>query len=106
MESGSNVYDGIKTHCIYTGVVDVGHIYTDQTGIFPVIYSRGNLSIMVLYEYDGNAIMSEPIKSKKAAELLRSFQVMEQKMTSRGLKPKLMTLDNEASTLLMEYLHD
>jgi hypothetical protein len=51
---------------------------------------------MVLYEYDGNAIMAEPIKSNKAGELLRSFQVMEQKLTSRGLKPKLMTLDNEA----------
>jgi hypothetical protein len=31
---------------------------------------------------------------------------MEQKLTSRGLKPKLMTLDNEASTLLNDYLHD
>jgi hypothetical protein len=50
--------------------------------------------------------MAEPIKNNKAAELLRSFQVMEQKFTSRGLKPKLMTLDNEASTLLKYYLHD
>jgi hypothetical protein len=31
---------------------------------------------------------------------------MEQKMTPRGLKPKLMTLDNEASKLLKDYLHD
>jgi hypothetical protein len=61
---------------------------------------------MVLYEYDGNAIMAEPIKNIKASELLRSFQVMEQKLTSRGLKPKLMTLDKEASTLIKDYLHD
>jgi hypothetical protein len=32
---------------------------------------------MVLYEYDGNAIMAEPIKNNKAAELLRSIQVTE-----------------------------
>jgi hypothetical protein len=50
--------------------------------------------------------MAEPIKNNKAAELLSSFQVMEQKLTSRGLKPKLMTLDNEASKLLEDYLHD
>jgi hypothetical protein len=50
--------------------------------------------------------MAEPIKNNKAGELLRSFQVMEQKMNSRGLTPKLMTLDNEASKLLKEYLHD
>jgi hypothetical protein len=50
---------------------------TDLTGRFTVISSRGNVCLMVLYEYDENAIMAEPIKSNKAAELLRSFQVME-----------------------------
>jgi hypothetical protein len=106
MKSESNLDDGIKTHCIYAAVVDAGQMYIDQTGRFPVISSKGNVSIMVLYEYYGNAIMAEPIKNNKAAELLRSFQVMEQKITSRGLKPKLMTLDNAASTLIKDYLHD
>jgi hypothetical protein len=105
MASESNVDDGIKTKCIYAAVVDAGQIYTDQTCRYPVISSRGSVSIMVLYEYDGNDIMAEPIKNNKSAELFRSFQVMEQKMTSRGLKPKLMTLDNEESTLLKDYLH-
>jgi hypothetical protein len=50
--------------------------------------------------------MDEPLKTNKAAELSQSFQVMEQKLTSRGLKTKLMTLENEASTLFKEYLHD
>jgi hypothetical protein len=50
--------------------------------------------------------MAEPIKNNKAAELVRSFQVMEKKLTSRGLKPKLMTLDNEASHSLKDYLDD
>jgi hypothetical protein len=31
---------------------------------------------------------------------------MEQKLTARGLRPKLMNLDNEASQLLKSYLHD
>jgi hypothetical protein len=61
---------------------------------------------MVLYEYDGNAIMAEPIKNNKAGELLHSFQVMEQKVTARGHKPKLKTLDNEVSKLLKDYVHD
>jgi hypothetical protein len=80
MEYESNLDDGIKTQCIYAAVVDAGQIYTDQTGRFPVISKRGNVSIMVLYEYAGNAIMDEPIKNNKAAELLRSFQVMEKKI--------------------------
>jgi hypothetical protein len=55
---------------------------------------------MVLYEYDGNAILAEPIKNRTAAEFLRAFQFMETKLTVRGLQPKLMRLDNEASQLL------
>jgi hypothetical protein len=96
----------VKTHCTYAAVLDAGQIYTDKTGRFPVISSRGNVSIMVLYEYDGDAIITEPIKNNKAGELLRSFQVMEQKITFRGIKPKLMTLINEASQVLKDYLHD
>jgi hypothetical protein len=89
MASESNVDNRIKTHRIYSAVLDAGQIYTDQRGLFPVISSRGNVSIMVLYEYDENAIMAEPIKKNKAAELFRSIQVMVQKLTSRVLKPNL-----------------
>jgi hypothetical protein len=77
MESESNLDDGIRTHCIYAALIDAGKNYTDQTGRFPVITSRGNVYIMLLYEYDGKAIMAEPIKNNKSAEILRSFQVME-----------------------------
>jgi hypothetical protein len=70
MASESNLDDGIKTQCIYAAVVDADQIYTDQTGIFPVISRRGNVYVMVLYEYDGNEIIAEPIKNNKAAELL------------------------------------
>jgi hypothetical protein len=48
MASESNLDDEIKTQCIYAAMVDAGQIYTDQTGRFPVIASRGNVSIMVL----------------------------------------------------------
>jgi hypothetical protein len=60
---------------------------------------------MILYDYDSNAILVQPIKDRTAHELLKAFQVMEQELVSRGLKPKLMKLDNEASTLLKDYLH-
>jgi hypothetical protein len=96
---------GIRTSCIYVATIDAGQIYTDQTGRFPVISSKGNKYSMVLYEYDGNAILAEPMKNRTAQELMRAFQVMEKKLTARGLQPKLMRLDNEASQLLKSYLH-
>jgi hypothetical protein len=40
---------GIKTNCIYAATIDDGHIYTDQTGHFPVISSKGNNYSMILY---------------------------------------------------------
>jgi hypothetical protein len=60
---------------------------------------------MILYDYDSNAILAQPIKDRTAPELLKAFQFMEQELVARGLKPKLMKLDNEASKLLKAYLH-
>jgi hypothetical protein len=91
---------GIKTQFIYAATIDEGQIYTDQTGRFPVVSSRGNKYIMILYDYDSNSILAQPIKDRTSPELLEAFQVMEQELVARGLTPTLMKLDSEASKLL------
>jgi hypothetical protein len=96
---------GINTQYVYAATIDAGQIYTDQTGRFPVVSSKGNKYIMILYDYDSNAILAQPIKDRTDPELLRAFQVMEQELVARGLKPKLMKVENEASKLLKTYLH-
>jgi hypothetical protein len=58
---------GIKTNCVYAATIDAAQIYTDQTGRFPVVSIKGKKYIMVLYEYDGNAILAEPIKNRTSA---------------------------------------
>jgi hypothetical protein len=60
---------------------------------------------MILYDYDSNSILAQPTKDRTSPELLMAFQIMEQELVARGLKPKLMKLDNEASKLLKTYLH-
>jgi hypothetical protein len=60
---------------------------------------------MVLYDYDSNAILAKPIKDRTEPELLKAFQFMEQELVAKGLKPKLVKLDNEASKLLKYYLY-
>jgi hypothetical protein len=95
----------IKIQFVYAATIDAGQIYTDQTGRFPVVLSKGNKYIMILYHYDSNAILAKTIKDRTAPELLRAFQVMEKELVARGLKPKLMKLENEASKLLKTYLH-
>jgi hypothetical protein len=101
----SKTHHGVKTQFVYAATIDAGQIYTDQTGRFPVVSRKGNKYIMILYDYDSNAILAQPIKDRTAPELLKAFQFMEQELVVRGLKPKLMKLDNEASKLLKTYLH-
>jgi hypothetical protein len=96
---------GIKTQYVYAATIYAGQIYTEHTGRFPVVSSKGNKYIIILYDYESNAILAQPIKDTTAPELLRASQVMEQELVARGLKPKLMKLDNEASKLLKTYLH-
>jgi hypothetical protein len=96
---------GIKNQFVYAATIDAGQIYTDQTGRFPVVSSKGNKYIMILYDYDSNVILAQPIKDRTAPELLKALQVMEKELVARGLRPKLMKLDNEASKLLKTYLH-
>jgi hypothetical protein len=105
IDTEPDVDHGIKTQFVYAATIDAGQIYTDQTGRFTVVSSKGYKCIMVLYDYDSNAILAQPIKDRTAPELLKAFQVMEQKLVARGLKLKLMELDNEASKLLKTYLH-
>jgi hypothetical protein len=57
------------------------------------------------YDYDSNAILAKPLKDRTAPELLKAFQVMEQELVAKGLKPRLMKLDNEASKLSKDYLY-
>jgi hypothetical protein len=98
-------YQGLKTQYVYADTIDAGQIYTDQTGIFPIVSSKGNKYIMVLYDYDSNAILAKPIKNRTAHKLLKAFQFMEQELVAKGLKPKLMKLDNKAPKLLKDYLY-
>jgi hypothetical protein len=88
LDTNTDLDHGIKTQYVYAATVDAGQIYTDQTGRFPVVSSKGNKYIMVLYDYDSNAILAKPIKDRTSPELLKAFQLMEQELLARGLKTK------------------
>ena len=66
-----------------------GKIFTDQTGTFPIASSRGVKAVMVLYDYDSNAILVEGITCRSKGELLRAFKVLKERLTRAGLSPKI-----------------
>jgi hypothetical protein len=58
---------------------------------------------MICYSYDANYIHPIAMKSKSGAKWVRSFSVLFDEMTAKGFKPKLQTMDNEASAALKNY---
>jgi hypothetical protein len=71
--------------------------YTDLTGRFPFTSSRGNKYMLIVYDYDSNAILVETLKSRQAGEIKKAWETMHLTLNSHGSSPKLYILDNEAS---------
>jgi hypothetical protein len=103
-----DTYLGTQTYLVYALVVDQGQLYTDLTGKFPVRSSKGNSYVMVCYIYYCNYDNFIPMKSRSALEWVKSYDIVHQELTVKGFKPKLQTLDNEASAALKNFFteHD
>ena len=80
-------------------------IYTDLTGKFPVQSSLGNKYILIVYHYDANAIIAEPLKDRTAGEIAKAHERVYNYLPIRGLKPKFEILDNERSTELIRMMN-
>ena len=95
-----------RTHIAFLSIQDVpsGMVYSDQTGTFPVTSSRGIRAVMVLYDYDSNAILIKGIASRGQSELLRAYTKLHQRLVVAGLKPRMQRLDNEASAVFKKFL--
>ena len=68
VEEDSNFYldaETVKTHELCTTIIPINlkrKGFSDLTGFSPYKSSRGNLYVMVMYDYDSNTILAEPIK--------------------------------------------
>jgi hypothetical protein len=99
----ADAYLGTQTHLVYAVLVDQGQLYTDLTGKFPVRSSKGNSYVMVCFVYDCNYVKVIPMKSRSASEWVNAYDTIHKELTVKGFKPKLQTLDNEASAALKNF---
>ena len=89
-----------KTHEMMVKVVDLQEtIYTDQTGMFPYLSSRGNRYLMVAIHVDANYIFLEPMRNRTEHQIVGAYQAIFKRMQQAGLSVKKHILDNEASAL-------
>lgn len=96
-----------RSHHIFADIQPAtGRIYADQTGRFIVPSSLGNNYMLILYDQDSNYIHVEPMSSRSGKDILAAYKKGFALFTSRGLTPLLQQLDNEASTVLQQFLRD
>ena len=72
-------------------------IFSDQTGQLPKRSQRGYKYIMVMVEIDSNAILVEPMKSRKDEEMIRAYNALLERLRRAGSTPRKHVLDNEVS---------
>jgi hypothetical protein len=86
--------------CTPISFIPKGTGYTDLTGRFPHISARGNKYLLIVYDFDSNAILSEPLKSRQADEIKKAWEILHAQLAKCGTAPKMHILDNEVSNEL------
>ena len=57
--------------------------------------------MLILYAYDTDSILVEPIKTRSDAEILRAYDVLYDTLENVGQAPKFKIMENEAYKVLM-----
>jgi hypothetical protein len=93
------------TRALYAECYQIsGQIYTNQVGRLLTLSRAGNEYILLTYDYDSNYIHVEPMKSRSASEHMKAYQRTITLLKQQGLQSQLHRLDNEASTLLRDFI--
>ena len=79
-------------------------MYSDPPGRFVVSSISGNEYILAIYDYDSNTIHAEPFVSRKTSSQIDAYKQILTVLTSYGLTPNLLTMDNEVSKTLVDFL--
>ena len=90
----------IKTHDCVAKIIPFTQAnkgFMDLTGRFPHISTRGCEYILVVYDYDSNAILVEALKNRRGSEITRAWNKIHSRLKNRGAAPNIYVLDNECS---------
>jgi hypothetical protein len=97
------------TNMAYATILDLeqdectGKSYSDLTGRFPAKSQQGNLYVLILYTYDDNAILVEPLKTRSDADQLKAYEAILTR-AGKGTALTMHWMDNEASIAIKRLL--
>jgi hypothetical protein len=67
-------------------------------------FQQGNKYIMIMVEIDSNAILVEPIKSRKDEEMIRAYNALLLRLKQAGIVSKKHILDNKVSENMKNHI--
>ena len=88
----------MKTHDIYVTIIRFNlnkKGFSDLSGAFPHKSSKWNVYVMLMYDYDSNAILAEPIKNSQAETIRSAFLKVHKFLKARGRHRKVYIMDNK-----------
>jgi hypothetical protein len=80
-----------------------GVVYNNRTGNFPYMLLDGNICLFVMYHYKTNAILITPIVGLDSECILEAYKSNFEYLVSKGVKPKLNVMDNQATKAIKTY---
>ena len=95
----------MKTHELCATIIPFNikrTCFSDLTDAFPHKSSRVNLYVMVVYDYDSNSILVEPIKNRQSETIRDALVKIHKFRKAKGSDPKVCIMDNECSGDLKE----
>ena len=60
--------------------------------------------MLAVYDYAINVILCEPINNITGLAIMAAYKIILTLLKTRGLKPSLQRLDNEASAMLCDFM--
>ena len=95
-----------RTRHIYTKYKPItGQVHSDQSGATPITSISGSTYISILYDECSNYINAVPIPSCTKHQILKAYKSSHTMLKLRNLQPRLQWLDNEASTILKNFMY-
>jgi hypothetical protein len=74
-----------KTYFVYATIVNSGQIHSDQICRFPTTSAKANKYVLVLYDYDTNNILTEPMKIRGHREMVIAYnKIIIQELVDHG----------------------
>jgi hypothetical protein len=79
-------------------------LYYNLTGLFPFVSLGGSVCFFVLYHYESNRILADPIMALDDKTIFEAYRKQFDNLTKKGFKPKFNVMDNQATKYIKQFL--